>query len=92
MSIPTNISTNLDLGDVDHITLGNGTMIAFGGFGADVIHFASGLDDHRFPIFADDHEQQGRSAERLRALRDAGAQVIPGHDPEILHPGPLGGV
>ena len=60
--------------------------------GADVTHFASGLDDHRFPIFADDHEQQGRSAERLRALRDAGAQVIPGHDPEILHPGPLGGV
>jgi N-acyl homoserine lactone hydrolase len=58
--------------------------------GADVTHFASGLDDHRFPIFADDHAEQGRSAERLRALRDAGVQVIPGHDPEILHPGPLG--
>jgi N-acyl homoserine lactone hydrolase len=57
--------------------------------GADVSHFASGLDDHRFPIFADDREQQRRSAERLRALRDAGAQVIPGHDPEILRPGPL---
>jgi glyoxylase-like metal-dependent hydrolase (beta-lactamase superfamily II) len=58
--------------------------------GADVTHFASGLDDHRFPIFADDHEQQGRSAERLRALRDAGAQVIPGHDPEIVRAGPVG--
>lgn len=58
--------------------------------GADVTHFASGLDDHRFPIFADDHAQQGRSAERLRALREAGAQVVPGHDPELLHPGPLG--
>jgi len=57
--------------------------------GADVTHFASGLDDHRFPIFADDHSEQGRSPERLRALRDAGAQVVPGHDPEILHPGPL---
>jgi N-acyl homoserine lactone hydrolase len=57
--------------------------------GADVSHFASGLDDHRFPIFADDHEQQRRSADRLRALRDAGAQVIPGHDPEILRPGPV---
>jgi len=55
--------------------------------GADVSHFASGLDDHRFPIFADDHEQQGRSADRLRAMRDAGAVVIPGHDPEILRPG-----
>lgn len=57
--------------------------------GADVSHFASGLDDHRFPFFADDHEQQGRSAERLRAMRDAGANVIPGHDPEILRPGVL---
>jgi N-acyl homoserine lactone hydrolase len=55
--------------------------------GADVTHFESGLDDHRFPMFADDHEQQGRSAERLRAMRDAGLTVIPGHDPDILRPG-----
>ena len=57
--------------------------------GVDVAPFSSGLDDHRFPIFAEDHEQQGRSAERLRALREAGLRVIPGHDPEILVPGPL---
>ena len=57
--------------------------------GGDVTHFASGLDDHRFPVFADDLEAQGRSAERLRALRDAGHTVRPGHDPEVLHPGPL---
>jgi N-acyl homoserine lactone hydrolase len=57
--------------------------------GVDVAHYASGLDDHRFPVFADDHEQQGRSAERLRAMRDAGLNVIPGHDPEILRPGTL---
>jgi N-acyl homoserine lactone hydrolase len=57
--------------------------------GGDVSHFASGLDDHRFPIFADDHAAQGRSAERLRALRDAGAVVRPGHDPEVLAPGPV---
>jgi N-acyl homoserine lactone hydrolase len=55
--------------------------------GADVTHFASGLDDHRFPPFADDHDAQRRSAERLRDLRDAGATVIPGHDPEALRPG-----
>ena len=55
--------------------------------GADVTHFASGLDDHRFPLFADDHDAQRRSAERLRALRDDGATVIPGHDPELLVPG-----
>lgn len=60
--------------------------------GADVAHFASGLDDHRFPIFADDHEQQGRSADRLRAMRDAGLRVMPGHDPDLLHPGPVGGI
>jgi glyoxylase-like metal-dependent hydrolase (beta-lactamase superfamily II) len=52
--------------------------------GIDVAHFASGFDDHRFPIFADDHEQQARSAERLRAMRDAGLTVVPGHDPEIV--------
>ncbi len=57
--------------------------------GADVTHFASGLDDHRFPVFADDHERQRCSAERLRAMRDAGVSVIPGHDPEILRPGPV---
>ncbi len=55
--------------------------------GADVAHFASGLDDHRFPLFADDHERQRRSAERLRAMRDGGLTVVPGHDPEILRPG-----
>ena len=57
--------------------------------GADVTHFASGLDDHRFPAFGDDHAAQRASAERLRALRDAGARVLPGHDPAILRPGPV---
>ena len=57
--------------------------------GGDVSHFASGLDDHRFPMFADDFDAQARSAERLRALRDAGATVRPGHDPELLVPGPV---
>ncbi len=57
--------------------------------GGDVTHFASGLDDHRFPMFADDHAAQADSAERLRALRDGGVMVRPGHDPEVLRPGPL---
>lgn len=57
--------------------------------GGDVTHFASGLDDHRFPLFADDHAAQAASAERLRALRDAGADVRPGHDPDVLAPGPV---
>jgi glyoxylase-like metal-dependent hydrolase (beta-lactamase superfamily II) len=57
--------------------------------GGDVTHFATGLDDHRLPIFGDDLDAQLASAERLRALRDAGAEVRPGHDPEVLAPGPV---
>jgi N-acyl homoserine lactone hydrolase len=57
--------------------------------GGDVTHFASGLDDHRLPVFGDDLDAQLASAERLRALRDAGAEVRPGHDPEVLVPGPV---
>lgn len=55
--------------------------------GGDVTHFASGLDDLRFPVFADDFAAQTASAERLRTLRDAGMVVRPGHDPEVLVPG-----
>ncbi|HEX3323786.1 MAG TPA: N-acyl homoserine lactonase family protein [Solirubrobacterales bacterium] len=64
------------------VRIGDGLIL-----GIDVAYFASGLDDHRFPVFADDHAEQRRSAERLRALRDSGARVIPGHDPDVLRPG-----
>jgi len=57
--------------------------------GADVTHYASGLNDHRFPMFADDFAAQAASADRLRTLRDAGAVVRPGHDPAVLVPGPV---
>jgi glyoxylase-like metal-dependent hydrolase (beta-lactamase superfamily II) len=57
--------------------------------GGDVSHYASGLDDHRFPIFGDDLVAQAASADRLRGLRDAGAVVLPGHDPAVLVPGPV---
>jgi N-acyl homoserine lactone hydrolase len=66
------------------IRVGAGLVI-----GGDVTHYASGLDDHRFPVFADDHSAQAESADRLRALRDAGAVVRPGHDPDVLVPGPV---
>jgi len=98
-------SRELILIDGDHDLLGDGSIellltpghtpghqsIRIGNLvlGIDVAHFASGLDDHRFPIFADDHEQQGRSADRLREMRGAGLTVIPGHDPDVLHPGPV---
>ncbi len=57
--------------------------------GGDVVHFAATFDDGRFPIFADDIEAQERSAARLRAMRDEGLTVRPGHDPAVLAPGPL---
>jgi glyoxylase-like metal-dependent hydrolase (beta-lactamase superfamily II) len=57
--------------------------------GGDVSHYASGLDDHRFPMFAADFGAQADSADRLKALRDAGTAVRPGHDPDVLAPGPV---
>jgi N-acyl homoserine lactone hydrolase len=68
-----------------HQSVRIGTLVV----GADVTHFAGGLDDRRFPAFGDDQEAQGRSAERLRRLRDEGLTVMPGHDPDVLRPGPL---
>jgi N-acyl homoserine lactone hydrolase len=66
------------------VRIGDGLIV-----GGDVTHFAAGLDDHRLPIFGDDLDVQLASAERLRALRDAGAEVRPGHDPDVLAPGPV---
>jgi N-acyl homoserine lactone hydrolase len=96
---------SVELVDGDHDLLGDGSVlllltpghtpghqsVQMGDLvlGADVTHFASGLDDHRFPIFGDDHAAQARSAERLKELRDAGLTVLPGHDPEVLRPGPV---
>jgi glyoxylase-like metal-dependent hydrolase (beta-lactamase superfamily II) len=57
--------------------------------GADVTHLASGLDDRRFPVFGDDLAEQDRSASRLASLREAGLTVLPGHDPDVLTPGPV---
>lgn len=57
--------------------------------GADVAHFSATLDDKRFPSFADDFSAQARSADRLREHRDSGMTVVPGHDPDVLRPGPV---
>ncbi len=100
-------STDLTLVDGDHDLLGDGSIellstpghtpghqsVRIGDvvLGADVAHFAGVLDDHRFPAFGDDLAEQARSAERLRKLRDAGLAVQPGHDPDVLQPGAVGG-
>jgi N-acyl homoserine lactone hydrolase len=53
----------------------------------DALHYESTLEDRLFPVFADDPDAQAASADRLAALRDGGAVVLPGHDPETLAPG-----
>jgi N-acyl homoserine lactone hydrolase len=96
---------NLVLVDGDHDLLGDGRVellstpghtaghqsVQVGDLvlGADVGHYATTLDDLQFPVFAYDHDQQRRSAERLRGLRDEGKTIQPGHDPDVLRPGPL---
>ncbi|MBA2349053.1 MAG: hypothetical protein H0V81_12230 [Solirubrobacterales bacterium] len=57
--------------------------------GADVVLVAEDLDAHRFPVFGFDETQQCASARRLAALRDQGLAVLPGHDAEVLRPGPV---
>ena len=70
---------------VGHQSLRIGDLV----LGADVALFAAGLDDHRFPAFGYSQDEQVRSAERIRELRDAGLTIQPGHDPDVLQPGPL---
>ena len=98
-------ATNLVLVEGDHDLLGDGSVellstpghttghqsVRVGDLviGADVYHYAEGLDDYRPPAFAADFEAQRRSADRLRGLRDAGLTVLPGHDPGALTPGPV---
>lgn len=95
----------LTLVDGDHDLLGDGSIellstpghtpghqsVRIGDLvvGGDATHYASTLDDRRLPAFGDDLDEQGRSVERLRELRDAGLTVQPGHDPDVLQPGPL---
>jgi N-acyl homoserine lactone hydrolase len=97
--------SNLMLIDDDHDLLGDGSIellstpghttghqsVRIGDLvlGADVALFASGLDDLKFPAFGADQDAQVKSAERLRELRNTGLTIQPGHDPEVLVPGPV---
>ncbi len=97
--------SDLHLLDGDHDLLGDGSIellstpghtpghqsVRVGNvvIGADVAHYAYTLDDLQLPSFGDDLEAQRRSAERLRGLRDSGLAVRPGHDPDVLRPGPV---
>jgi N-acyl homoserine lactone hydrolase len=49
---------------------------------ADACYLRRTLDEMRLPPIVDDPEAMRRSLARLRALRDAGARLIYGHDPD----------
>jgi glyoxylase-like metal-dependent hydrolase (beta-lactamase superfamily II) len=42
-----------------------------------------------YPVYGDGLAEQRRSTERLRALRDTGIRVLPGHDLDVLRSGPV---
>ena len=48
----------------------------------DCCYFHKTLTDMKLPGFAHDADEQRRSIRRLKAMEDAGARIIAGHDPE----------
>jgi glyoxylase-like metal-dependent hydrolase (beta-lactamase superfamily II) len=48
---------------------------------ADACYFADWMDSEQTPPYGFDKQQEVESVRRLRALRDAGARMIYGHDP-----------
>jgi glyoxylase-like metal-dependent hydrolase (beta-lactamase superfamily II) len=51
---------------------------------ADACYFTHTLDDGILPPFGFDHELQRRSLQMLRAERDAGTRIVPGHDAAVM--------
>lgn len=50
----------------------------------DACYFARTVDGGALPPFGYDRDEQARSRDRIRAWRDAGATVMPGHDPDVF--------
>ena len=51
---------------------------------ADCAYFTETLDGGPLPAIGHDHAQQATSIEQLRAMRSAGATLIPGHDATVM--------
>ena len=58
--------------------LDSGSVVLTG----DACYLRRTLDAMHLPAVVDDADAMRRSLQRLRALRDAGASIIYGHDPE----------
>jgi len=53
---------------------------------SDACYFLHTLDDEVLPPFGHDLDQQRRSLALLRAERDRGTRIIPGHDASVIEP------
>jgi glyoxylase-like metal-dependent hydrolase (beta-lactamase superfamily II) len=51
---------------------------------ADACYFSHTLDDERLPPFGFDFDQQLRTLRWIRAQRDSGIRIVPGHDARAL--------
>ena len=60
------------------VQLDSGPVVLTG----DACYLRRTLDDMHLPAVVDDPDAMRRSLQRLRLLRDAGARIIYGHDPE----------
>jgi glyoxylase-like metal-dependent hydrolase (beta-lactamase superfamily II) len=60
------------------LRLDQGTVV----LSADACYLRRTLEDMHLPAVVDDEDEMRRSLQRLRALRDAGARIVYGHDPE----------
>ena len=68
------------------VRVGEGLVI-----GGDVSHFASGLDDHRLPIFGDDLEAQRTPPNASARSATRAPRSVPATTPRCSSPGPVAG-
>jgi glyoxylase-like metal-dependent hydrolase (beta-lactamase superfamily II) len=78
--------SNLTLIEGDHDLLGDGSIMLLSTPGHTSGHQSVRIGDL---VLGADEDAQVKSAERLRKLRDAGLTIQPGHDPDVLRPGPV---
>ncbi|MEM7140303.1 MAG: N-acyl homoserine lactonase family protein [Actinomycetota bacterium] len=62
------------------IGLDSGELVLCG----DCAYFERTLDGSALPGIGHDHSQQAESIARLTALRERGARLVPGHDPDVF--------
>ena len=57
--------------------------------GGDVAHFAASFDDHRFPPSPTTTRRRRARPSGCASCATPASTVLPGHDPELMRPGPV---